>query len=294
MGKTVVNLFELPKMLGILQELTFEKSQYMDIYEGIITVNGCKKGICVRYKVFANSEDGRRWEVKERWRKRRDEESGGCIKQQIADALMELAERSMDVGIWYRKVTEQISRFRQETHTYCGPVINGVEIEYQPQCRSAEECAKLILEEYKNEVKKRSEPPPPPPPDPAEELLKEWPELQTFSIEWVKRWLDLRDRLIEIAKVLRRFPWMADVVRQNPMSILHPYTIVVYVAKDGMETCIQLSTKTFCMRDGKVKETKLELEFKRHEEFEGMIREVYRLKGLFAFADNAKEYVAIL
>jgi hypothetical protein len=41
--------------------------------------------------------------------------------------------------------------------------------------------------------------------------------------------LDLRDRLIEIARVLRRFPWMVDVVRQRPMSILHPYTMEVYV-----------------------------------------------------------------
>jgi hypothetical protein len=34
--------------------------------------------------------------------------------------------------------------------------------------------------------------------------------------------LDLRERLIEIARVLRRFPWMVDVIRQRPMSILPP------------------------------------------------------------------------
>jgi hypothetical protein len=70
---------------------------------------------------------------------------------------------------------------------------------------------------------------PKPPPDPAEELLKEWPGLQAFGVEWVRKWLDLRERLIEIAKTLRRFPWMVDVVRQRPMSILHPYTVEVYV-----------------------------------------------------------------
>jgi len=43
----------------------------------------------------------------------------------------------------------------------------------------------------------------------------------------VKKWLVLRDRLVEIARVLRRFPWMVDVVRQRPMSILHPYIIEV-------------------------------------------------------------------
>jgi hypothetical protein len=43
----------------------------------------------------------------------------------------------------------------------------------------------------------------------------------------VKKWLVLRDRLVEIARVLKRFPWMVDVVRQRPMSILHPYIIEV-------------------------------------------------------------------
>jgi len=53
-------------------------------------------------------------------------------------------------------------------------------------------------------------------------------------VEWVKKWLDLRDRLVEIAKVLRRFPWMVDVIRQRPMSILHPYMVEVYVARAGL------------------------------------------------------------
>ncbi len=63
--------------------------------------------------------------------------------------------------------------------------------------------------------------------DPVEELLREWPELQAFGVEWVRKWLDLRDRLVEIASVLRRFPWMVEVVRRRPMSILHPYTVKV-------------------------------------------------------------------
>jgi hypothetical protein len=47
-------------------------------------------------------------------------------------------------------------------------------------------------------------------------------------VEWVRKWLSLRDRLVEIAKVLRKFPWIVDVVRQRPASILHPYTVEVY------------------------------------------------------------------
>ena len=139
------------------------------------------------------------------------------------------------------------------------------------------------------------EPPPPPPPDPPKELLKEYPELQAFGVEWVRKWLDLRERLIEIAKVMRRYPWMVEVVRQRPMSILHPYMIEVYVTKDGSETCLSLNPpKAFCARDRAVKEVKLELEFKRYEVYEEKIREVYRSKGLLAYATAAREYVRIL
>ena len=118
--------------------------------------------------------------------------------------------------------------------------------------------------------------------------------MQAFGVEWVRKWLDLRERLVEIAKTLRRFPWMVDVVRRNPMSVLHPYMVNAYVAKDGFEVCLQLASKTFCARGGEVREVKLELERARLEPYEGKLREVYRPKGLFAFTAAAKEYVEIL
>jgi hypothetical protein len=130
--------------------------------------------------------------------------------------------------------------------------------------------------------------------DPVEELLKEYPELEAFGVEWVKKWLDLRERLIEIASVLRRFPWMVEVAKQRPMSVLHPSMVNVFVAKDGSEVCLQLVSRTFCARDGSVREVKLELERARLEPYEGKLREVYRPKGLFAFTANTREYVEIL
>ncbi len=100
---------------------------------------------------------------------------------------------------------------------------------------------------------------------------------------------------MEIAKTLRRFPWMVDVVRQRPMSILHPYTVEVYVAKDGSEICLSLTPpKAFCAQNGAVREVKLELEFKRFETYEDRIREIYRPRGLLAFITAAKEYVRML
>jgi hypothetical protein len=100
---------------------------------------------------------------------------------------------------------------------------------------------------------------------------------------------------VEIAKVLRRFPWMVDVIKQRPMSILHPHMIEAYVARDGSDACISLtSSKAFCAQNGAVKEVKLELEFKRYETYEDKIREVYRPKGLLAFATAAREYVRLI
>jgi len=85
------------------------------------------------------------------------------------------------------------------------------------------------------------------------------------------------------------------VVRQRPMSILHPYTVEVYAAKDGSEACISLtSSKAFCAQNGAMKEVKLELEFKRYETYEDKTREVYRPKGLLAFTTAAREYVRML
>jgi len=67
------------------------------------------------------------------------------------------------------------------------------------------------------------------------------------------------------------------------------------MAKDGSEICLSLTPpKAFCAQNGAVKEVKLELEFKRYETYEDRIREVYRPKGLLAFATAAKEYVRLI
>jgi hypothetical protein len=119
--------------------------------------------------------------------------------------------------------------------------------------------------------------------------------LSTFGVEWVKKWLVLRDRLVEIAKALRRYPWMVDVVRQRPMKILHPYMVEAYVTRDGSEACLSLNPpKAFCARDGAAREVELELAFSRYEVCEEKMREVYRPKGLLAFAAAAREYVRVL
>jgi hypothetical protein len=132
--------------------------------------------------------------------------------------------------------------------------------------------------------------------DQAEELLREYPELEAFGVERVKAWAPhARERLVEIAKVMRRYTWMVVVVRQRPVGNLHPYMVEVYVAVDGSEACLSLNQlKTYCAQNGSAREVKLELEFKRYETYEEKIREVYRPKGLLAYTTAAREYVRLI
>ena len=88
---------------------------------------------------------------------------------------------------------------------------------------------------------------------------------------------------------------MVDAIRQRPVSILHPYMVEAYVAVDGSEACLSLtSSKAYCTRNGSVKEVKLELAFSRYETYENKMREVYKPKGLLAFTTAAREYMRIL
>ncbi len=299
--KTTAAVFELPQRLGILQYVEYEpppKEWCINgcLYEGVLTAEGCRKGVCVKYRVWVYSRDRRRWEAKEKWRRRRsDEDVGGCLRQQVAEAVWELSGR-FDVGVWYEYV--KVGAGVNQYDVFCGVVVNGVKL-YQPQCRSVEDCVRQILEDYKRDVEKMKEPTQPAlvvKYDPVEELLREWPELGAFGVEWVRAWAPhARQELVEIAKIMRRFPWMVEVVRQRPVSNPHPYLVEVYVARDGSEVCLSLNQlKTFCARNEAVKEVKLELEFKRYEVYEDKIRGVYRPKGLLAFTTTAREYVRIL
>jgi hypothetical protein len=79
------------------------------------------------------------------------------------------------------------------------------------------------------------------------------------------------------------------------MSLLHPYAVEVYVARDGSDVCLSLtSSKAYCARDGTVREVRLELEFSRYETYEEKMREIYRPKGLLAYTTAAREYVRML
>jgi hypothetical protein len=100
------------------------------------------------------------------------EEAGGCIRQQVADALWELGGR-FEVGLWYEYVRVGVGINQYDV--FCGVVVGGVRLD-QPHCRSAEECVEEILRDYKRELEMMREQPESAlviKIDPVEELLKE-------------------------------------------------------------------------------------------------------------------------
>jgi hypothetical protein len=94
---------------------------------------------------------------------------------------------------------------------------------------------------------------------------------------------------------MRKYPWIVEVIKQRPVGILHPYAVEVYVAVDESEACLSLAaSKAFCAQNGVAREVWLELAFSRYEVYEDKTREVYRPKGLLAYAAAAGEYVRML
>ncbi len=128
--RTVATVFELPQKLGVLQYVEYEPPRRERragdgcLYEGVLTAEGCRKGVCIKYRVWVHSRDRRRWEAKERWRKR-SEDAGGCIRQQVADALWELSGK-YDVGVWYEYV--KVSAGVNQYDVFCSVVVNGVRL----------------------------------------------------------------------------------------------------------------------------------------------------------------------
>jgi len=243
--KTVTTVFELPQRLGILQYVEYEPpprewcTSEGCPYEGILTVEGCKKDICIKYRVWVFSKDGRKWGVIEKWRKRRDEEGSGCLRQQVADVLWELSEK-YDVGV----------------DDDCNVIINGVAVP-KPHCRSADECVEKMLEEYR---RKLESPPPPPRRNPEEEEYEAL--LQRYT--WLRWWnrntiLDaLRRGRRELLNLLSRLnnPEIPNIaiLFLGRFDLDLRCIIDVYRSADGVcvSFCVRdFDPKTYCYEQGK-------------------------------------------
>jgi hypothetical protein len=288
--KTTAAVFELPQKLGVVQYVEYERQCTDDgcLYVGILTAEGCRRGICVRYRVWVYSRDRRTWRTKEKWQRG---EAGGCLRQEVAEALWELAEK-YDVGVWYEyRYRYQFGDVVVEKRD-CYLLINGVKLSMPYHCRSVNECIERILEDYKCEVEKLKEPPAVNTHNPAEELLRKYPELEAFGTEWVRKWAPhAKERLIKIAEAVRKYPRVLEAVKKkSPLGNINPYAVEMYVAKDGSEVCILLApSKAYCVRDGAVVSLDLSCDYDYKEK-----KMMCRPKGLLAFTAAAREYVKIL
>jgi hypothetical protein len=267
-GKTVATVFELPQRLGILQYVEYEPAHCGGcIHTGLLTAEGCKRGICVRYRVWVSSQDGRRWETGEQWRKR-DEEVGGCLRQQIADALWELARRGLTV----------------EVDKECGIVINGAVVS-RPRCRTADECVRQMLEEYK----KRLENPPPPRRSPEEEeyeaLLQQYAWLEWWNKNAVAALL--RQDRRTLLDVLQRLN--STEIPQFVTKFIGRFELdlrcMIEVFSNGNDYCISfcvrdLEPRTYCYAHGRGWHAAQQPKFLRLKPLEdGRLVEIYTTEG---------------
>jgi len=82
---------------------------------------------------------------------------------------------------------------------------------------------------------------------------------------------------------------MVDVIKQRPMSILHPYAVEVYVGVDESETCLSLNPqKAFCAKNGAMKEARLELEFSRYETYKNKTKRGVQAEGVAGLHHNGE------
>ncbi len=65
--RTTTSVFELPQKLGVLQYVEYEPSPKEwctndgCLYEGVLTAEGCRRGVCVKYRVWVHSRDRGTW-----------------------------------------------------------------------------------------------------------------------------------------------------------------------------------------------------------------------------------------
>jgi len=103
---------------------------------------------------------------------------------------------------------------------------------------------------------------PPEPADPVERLLREYPELGALGVDWLRTWAPRAEKQIaRIARVLRRYPWMAELIGRGPVGLVNPYSVEAYASRDGSEARMPFGG-IYCSADGS-SVRRLELEFKR-------------------------------
>jgi len=270
--KAEVDIFELPTLLGIPQYVEYEPTprEWCTAegcpHEGVATAEGCHRGVCIRYRVWVFSWDGEKWTAKERWRRRRGGEAGGCLSQQVADALWEAAERGHGV----------------EVDSECGITIDGVYIG-RVSCRSVAECVEEILRAYK---RAREAPPKPrlsPEEEEYEELMRRHPQLRWWNKATVIEMLRRSDARWALQNLLSRLA----SVDERVWALLGRFDLdlrcAVEVYARGEEICVRFyvgycEPRLYCYGPGGWRPVDETPKFVRYKPLEGnKLVEVYRI-----------------
>jgi len=69
--KATANVFELLHLLGVPQYVDYDPSlrRFASggcLYDGLLTAEGCKKGVCMKYRIKVFSQDRRNWGTEDR------------------------------------------------------------------------------------------------------------------------------------------------------------------------------------------------------------------------------------
>jgi hypothetical protein len=227
-----VSLFELPTLLGIPQYVEYEppKPEWCAPdscpHEGVLIAEGCRKGVCIRYRTRVYSWDGKKWVAKERWRRRRDEEDSGCLRQQVADALWEAAER-----------------FEVEVDRECDISVSGVYIG-RVSCHSVAECVGEILREYERRFREPPKLRRSPEEEEYEELLQRYPPLRFWNKASVIDALRRSDTRWGLQNLLSRLRGVDERVWAFLGRFDLDFRFAIEVYASGEERCVR-----FYMRD---------------------------------------------
>jgi len=258
--RRAVSIFELPQKIGIPQFVECDTLC-------VLVAQGCRRGVCIRYRVYVTSR-GRRWEPPRPPRRFNDDFRG--LNAYVAEALVELSERGYDVGLAYEyKPYCSTCPFITREGVYV--VINGVRL-YQPLCRTAEDCVEALIEKYRHVVefhaKKQFA-------QPSEMRLQELATRYSWAEILIKLYghqKDLLIRLIEAAASTGRPEAVAEMIAElRPESLLE----VALYAREG-EVCVVTPNAALC-HDGR--------RLYRNQALAGAVREA---RGLLAYYRYSK------
>jgi len=236
-----VEVFETPRLLQIEQYVEYDPEELRyGLATGLLNAAGCRRGVCVKYRAWVSSNDGERWEARERWRRRRDEEAGGCIRQQVADALWELAERGYNV----------------EVDKDCNVVVNGVSVGIF-HCRTVDRCVEEILKYYEHVSKEPPKQKKHVEDEEYEELLRRYPRLRWWNksiiIDIIKKGGPAKWGMVNLFEKLTNVDervW-AFLARFN-LNL----TCIIDVFRSGEELCVKFyidncEPRVYCHKAGR-------------------------------------------